>query len=397
MKKIFIIPLLLFFINSYSQKIDTLISIKGKLLYDTALSIPSTYLITPTSTSLIFDSSKVIVSAEMNDSEDSIIFKGGGGNTIVKLPARSGSGDQWIKTGNDIYYNLGRASIGNTAPRSKFNIESNGLGGSAGGTSPKSQTYDTSGMTLENTTPAIGTLPQNSPPLTLSARAWNTSTGGHSDSLKFRWVVVPFNASTTQGVLKLQCAIGSDPYVDILSIGQNGVITSFASSSISSLTTNIFNNNTQLNANGSVYFNNGNNYLSKTLSFSSSTENYTLLSATGTILNNGGDKTWTGISISPTPSTGSSTVKWTAFTNNGGNNKFNYLSGTTNIGDTVSIPSNVIFRVASTTKTSHPFPNMTESQKNALTGMTPGDHIYQTNGAEGVYIYKSDSEWHLAY
>lgn len=55
-----------------------------------------------------------------------------------------------------------------------------------------------------------------------------------------------------------------------------------------------------------------------------------------------------------------------------------------------------IFEVVSTIHASKPYPVMTLAQKTAITGMTVGSHVYQTDGVEGVYVYKSTG-WQFAY
>jgi hypothetical protein len=52
--------------------------------------------------------------------------------------------------------------------------------------------------------------------------------------------------------------------------------------------------------------------------------------------------------------------------------------------------------ITSTTKESIPFPKMTSVQRLAITLPVIGGHVYQTDGAEGVYVYKSTG-WSFAY
>lgn len=395
MKKLLIIPLLILFASSYSQTIDTIKGLNGKIIYDTALSLPTNYLITPTRNSIVFDSTKVIVSAAKNITGDSTIFYDGGGNVIATLADRGST--SWQVINNDIYRSSGRVSVGNSQPLSKFNVESGNLGGSIGGTAPVTHAYDTSGIWLINRTPATSSLTQNSPAFTQTAQTWNT-TGSHTDSLSFRWIVVPFSGAGQNGAYILQVAQGNGSYVNCFTISTNGNITSYASSTFSNITSNILAENTQLNANGPIYFQAGNNYYAGSLLVSSATQSFTFLSATGGINNGGGSKTWTGINFSPTIGTNATTVNWTAFQNNGGNNFFNTAGGSwgTYIGDTTSKTPNVIFRVKSTTQLSHPFPNMTATQRGAIPSPNVGDMVYQTDGTEGCYIYKSTG-WTFAY
>jgi hypothetical protein len=68
-------------------------------------------------------------------------------------------------------------------------------------------------------------------------------------------------------------------------------------------------------------------------------------------------------------------------------------NGNTGLG--TSTPKGVI-DIVSTTDGSLPFPRMTAAQKNAITNLIIGKHIYQIDGNEGVYVYKS-SGWQFAY
>lgn len=57
---------------------------------------------------------------------------------------------------------------------------------------------------------------------------------------------------------------------------------------------------------------------------------------------------------------------------------------------------NGVFDVVSTTNGSLPFPRMTASERTAISSPSVGTHVYQTDGTEGVYVYKS-SGWTFAY
>jgi hypothetical protein len=71
--------------------------------------------------------------------------------------------------------------------------------------------------------------------------------------------------------------------------------------------------------------------------------------------------------------------------------------GNVNIGTTTTI-DNALLNVSSTTRGSMPFPRMTNAQRTALTvdATRIGMHVYQTDGTEGVYVYKSTG-WAFAY
>lgn len=82
----------------------------------------------------------------------------------------------------------------------------------------------------------------------------------------------------------------------------------------------------------------------------------------------------------------------------GGSTLYNILlqpiGGNVMIGST-GTPEGV-FDARSTTKGSLPFPRMTQAQRLAIASPTVGLHVYQTNGTEGVYVYKSTG-WQFAY
>lgn len=82
----------------------------------------------------------------------------------------------------------------------------------------------------------------------------------------------------------------------------------------------------------------------------------------------------------------------------GGSTLYNILlqpiGGNVMIGST-GTPEGV-FDARSTTKGSLPFPRMTQAQRLAIASPTVGLHAYQTNGTEGVYVYKSTG-WQFAY
>lgn len=59
-----------------------------------------------------------------------------------------------------------------------------------------------------------------------------------------------------------------------------------------------------------------------------------------------------------------------------------------------SIQSSAIFQIDSTAKGFLP-PRMTQTQLNAIGSPAVGLMIYQTDGVEGLYIFKSDNHWHL--
>ena len=67
------------------------------------------------------------------------------------------------------------------------------------------------------------------------------------------------------------------------------------------------------------------------------------------------------------------------------------------VGIGTSTPNaNSILDIVTTTQFSRPFPSMTEAQRLAIPSPQIGGHVYQTDGTEGVYVYKS-SGWVFAY
>jgi len=99
------------------------------------------------------------------------------------------------------------------------------------------------------------------------------------------------------------------------------------------------------------------------------------LSGTGNVNGN----TITGLS------TGGS---FTGGTVNGATNFTDGLSGNTILAGSGSISSSAALEVSSTTKGFLP-PRMTESQRNSISTPATGLMVYQTDGDEGLYIYKS--------
>lgn len=73
---------------------------------------------------------------------------------------------------------------------------------------------------------------------------------------------------------------------------------------------------------------------------------------------------------------------------------FTQVNGAVGIG-TASPASKSILDVVSKNKGSSPFPRMTQSERTAITGSV-GLMVYQTDGTEGVYIYKSTG-WQFAF
>lgn len=63
------------------------------------------------------------------------------------------------------------------------------------------------------------------------------------------------------------------------------------------------------------------------------------------------------------------------------------------VGST-SIDQSAIFEINSSSLGFLP-PRLTEAQLNSITNPAVGLMVYQTNGVEGVYVFKSDNTWHL--
>ena len=77
-----------------------------------------------------------------------------------------------------------------------------------------------------------------------------------------------------------------------------------------------------------------------------------------------------------------------------GSNSVHYIqNGKLGIG-TTSPEATALLDVSSTTK-GVLFPRMTETQKNAISSPATGLMVYQTNGTEGLYIYKSNGWAHI--
>lgn len=90
--------------------------------------------------------------------------------------------------------------------------------------------------------------------------------------------------------------------------------------------------------------------------------------------------------------------------------RFGYFNGTTvtnrvaigqqtvAIGTDLTQLSNRAFNISGN-QTSHPYPNITATNRLALvmTSANDGDHVYQTDGTKGVYVYKDGTGWVFAY
>jgi hypothetical protein len=72
------------------------------------------------------------------------------------------------------------------------------------------------------------------------------------------------------------------------------------------------------------------------------------------------------------------------------------INTTGNLGVGTLTPTGAI-DVVSKSQGSIPFPKMTQAQRTAMPDPVVGWHVYQTDGTEGVYVYKSDNAWHFAY
>lgn len=72
-------------------------------------------------------------------------------------------------------------------------------------------------------------------------------------------------------------------------------------------------------------------------------------------------------------------------------------AGQVGIG-TIAPQASTMLDIVSTAKGSRPFPRMTQAQRTAIavSASTVGMHVYQTDGTEGVYVYKSTG-WAFAY
>ncbi len=76
-------------------------------------------------------------------------------------------------------------------------------------------------------------------------------------------------------------------------------------------------------------------------------------------------------------------------------NIINYYEGVVGIG-TKTPHSSAKLEVESTTQGTIPHPKMTQAQRTAISSPGTGLHVYQTDGTEGVYVYKSTG-WQFAY
>lgn len=183
MKKLIFVPIL--FIISYANaQIDTILGLNGKIIHDTALSVKTNYITTPSSTSIAFDSTLVITSVTKSPTRDSFYFLNGAGTILFRLKDSTGAGGGggvWTANGSNIYYNTGNAGLGNTSPTHKFEILD---------TTITTNSYDSLGLGLINTKAATVGNVKNSPPLVFLGSTWNTATAA-SNSVQAKIYYAP--------------------------------------------------------------------------------------------------------------------------------------------------------------------------------------------------------------
>lgn len=99
---------------------------------------------------------------------------------------------------------------------------------------------------------------------------------------------------------------------------------------------------------------------------------------------------WVGVDSQTYWNTSNGSYNWQA----SGVNRMT-LQSTGELGIGTTLPT-ALLDVTSTTKGSMPFPRMTSTQRLAIASPAIGLHVYQTDGTEGVYVYKS-AGWAFAY
>lgn len=384
MKKLIIVPILLFFLQGHSQHIDTLIGVvnghPGKPIFDTALTIATNYIITPTPTSIAFDSTKVIVSVTKNATRDSFQFKNGAGVIIATLKDSAGSGggsslpDMTGQAGKILTNNGSVASWGTAVP-GIWSVDGVNVYYSAGDVEIRNDTVATSGKTY------------NTPSLWLYSQAWN-ATAGASQPAGWRIYSSSGLGNPVSSTLIFQpTANGADFGTPPFKITSGGTLTLTGLAVAQTINATNAGINVQGGTAGYTFNNNW--------AWSNAWGNKQMFAVTGSYNSASGSATTVGFYYAPTlvGITGSTII---AFQNTVGNSFFNTVSGGTSIGATTTLPSSRIFQVVSTTQAASPFPVMTAAQKTAIASPQIGDHIYQSDGTEGVYVYKS-SGWVFGY
>lgn len=281
----------------------------------------------------------------------------------------------WKTNGSKIYTDATGVGFGTSNPQSKIHIE--------GSTTPEAtSSEDSTGIMLTNSAPATASNTSIvSMPIILASKFYNGITS--ADYL--------YKLQAEASVLRILVKVGSATnYTNIITVSSNGNFNT--SGLISSSANGISSLNSALslqraftigNVGGNTLIFNSVDYLSNKSvwnnnSTGSTGSEFNSFAATNAINNTVGTTTVRGFYFNPTVQilTGTTLV---GFQNKVGNNLFNTTSGSTSIGQTTTIPSNRIFQVAATTQVSHPNPNMTIAQRDAIGGVSAGDTIFCTD------------------
>lgn len=315
-------------------------------------------------------------------------------NGVWKFQFKSPAFANWKTNGSKIYTDAIGVGFGTSNPQSKIHIE-----GST--TSVGTVSEDSLGIMLTNSAAATSSFPNIvSMPIILVSKFYIA--GGSRDYLyKIQAEGSNLKIFTKNG--------GQTDYTNVFTIASNGNFSTTGLINSTAPGTNGLSGALSLRgvlSTGSVGGNtvqfDKTEYLSSTsvgngVVPGSIDSKFSSFSANNVINNTVGTTTVRGFYYNPTVQSlvGTTLI---GFQNEVANNFFNTTGNGTSIGQTTTIPANRIFQVAATTQVSHPNPNMTIAQRDAISGVSAGDTIFctdctATDSSTGVTQTYNGSTW----
>ena len=309
--------------------------------------------------------------------------------------ARIANYGQWLINGNDVY-RYGKVGIGTDTASSKFTVTTNNLG------SYSPSVNDTFGIRLNNNQLATVSVQQDPPSISFRGNGFNQSnliSNPIQGAVKF--AITSGGAPTGQFEFWVQ-NITAGSYLKAASIGYQTASISGVSFSGANISTAGSISSGVISAGVNVYAGSGDGLISKNgipPTSGSTQANSPRLRFKGAAWNgsNAIDANWIVENIVFPASTITSSLRFSSQID-----VASYVQrlsitddGRVSIG-TSDADASAKFQVSSTTKGSIPFPVMTSTQRLAISSPSIGLHVYQSDGTEGVYVYKSTG-WTFAY